>query len=99
MKNRFVQYCIIFFCIIFCWLSSLSGETNQTSKIPWSILNGDGKTEEAISSNYRLKDATGQPIIGTYESATDKAYAGFIAEKVTDFIANQSRESSVLWTC
>jgi hypothetical protein len=60
------------------WLPSFAiSETKQTYQIPWSVLNEGGKTEEATSTSYKLKDAIGQPLIGTCESASYKAYIGF----------------------
>ncbi|MCK4256970.1 T9SS type A sorting domain-containing protein [candidate division WOR-3 bacterium] len=45
--------------------------------IPWSVLDGGGKVEEAISASYRLKDAIGQSVIGKCEGASYKASLGF----------------------
>jgi len=53
----------------------------QNYQIPWSVLNEGGNTEEATSTSYRLRDAIGQPVIGTCESADYKAYIGFWTPK------------------
>jgi len=67
-------------CITFCCLPSvLSSQRSQSYDIPWAVLNEGGKTEEAASASYRLKDAIGQPVIGKCESASYKAYIGFWA--------------------
>lgn len=75
-KSRLAMTCITFCCLIFCLPSVLS---SQSYDIPWAVLNEGGKTEEATSASYRLKDAVGQPIIGKCESASYKAYIGFWA--------------------
>jgi len=62
-------------------VSLINAESKQTYQIPWSVLNEGGKTEEAISASYRLKDSIGQPVIGKCESANYKAYAGFWSAK------------------
>ena len=76
-KNRLTVVGITFLCLIFCLPSVASSQRKQIYNIPWSVLNEGGKTEEATSASYRLKDAIGQPVIGTCESASYKAYIGF----------------------
>jgi hypothetical protein len=58
---------------------SLQGDNQQTYIIPWSVLDAGGTVEEAISANYRLKDAMGQPVIGKCENANYRLYVGFLA--------------------
>jgi len=54
-------------------------------------LNEGGKTEEATSASYRLKDAIGQPVIGTCESANYKAYIGFWTPKLPGVVGVEEK--------
>lgn len=58
---------------------SLQGDKQQTYIIPWFVLDAGGTVEEAISANYRLKDAIGQPVIGKCENANYRLDVGFLA--------------------
>jgi hypothetical protein len=73
-KSSLTMVCIIFLCLTFCLPGVLGSQTYQ---IPWSVLNEGGKTKEATSASYKLKDAIGQPVIGKCESANYKVYVGF----------------------
>jgi len=83
--NRLDIGCTGFLLLVLCLpaFALTEGEAEvRTSKlrgyvIPWSVLDGGGKVEEATSASYRLKDAIGQSVIGKSESAGYKASLGF----------------------
>ena len=88
-NNRLVTGCALFLLLVLCLPDFAiaqrepKGRASSTTTyvIRWSVLNGGGKTEEAISANYRLKDAIGQSVIGKCESENYKLEAGFWAAK------------------
>ncbi|HID92983.1 MAG TPA: T9SS type A sorting domain-containing protein [bacterium (Candidatus Stahlbacteria)] len=92
-NNRLIIGCT-FLWLVLCLPSFVISQTKQTYKISWSVLDEGGKTEEATSASYRLKDAIGQPVIGKCKSASYKAYVGFWATPAVQVVGIEEKQET-----
>jgi len=104
-KDRLAIGSAAFLLLVLCLSDFAVAQTKSESRatstttyvIRWSVFNAGGKTEEATSESYRLKDAIGQPFIGKCESANYKLKVGFWAAKQVQVgIAEKFAESSTI---